>query len=313
MANVAGQATIYNAPNLVGEFLQLGQVQTPFLNMIGGMNGGRVVKTTKFAMSQTSAMENPAQPAITETGSATAPTATSFVRAQAYNVVQIFQRAVNISYAKMGNGNELSGINVNGEAQPIADEKTFQIEQNLKQVALDANYTFLNGVFADETNATTAVKTRGLLPAITTNAVAAATATLSKTLLEQLFALAVSNGVDFTNIVLFCNAFQKQKVSAAYGYCPMDRNIGGVNIKQIETDFGNVMVVFDPTIPTDTVLLASMNYIKPVFKEIPNKGTLFYEDLAKVGAAEQGQIYGEIGIDYGHETRHAKITGLAIV
>lgn len=312
MANVSGQATIYNAPNLVGEFLQLGQVQTPFLNMIGGLNGGRVVKTTKFAMSQTSAMEAASQPAITETGSATAPTATTFVREQAYNVVQIFQRAVNISYSKMGNADELSGINVNGEAQPVQDEKAFQIAQNLKQVALDANYTFLKGAFADETNAATAVKTRGIMTAITTNAVDASSAALSKALLQSLFKKAYDSGVDFTNIVLFTNSTQKQKISDIYGYAPQDRNIGGVAIKQIETDYGNVMVVLEPNLAQTELLLASMNYIKPTFKNIPSKGTLFYEELAKVGAAEQGMIYGELGIDYGHETRHAKMTGLAV-
>jgi len=311
MPNTTGTATIYNTPNLVGEFLQLGQSATPFLNLIGGLNGGRVVSETKFPMTQTTSSNSASQPAITENASTTAPTATTFVRAQAYNVVQIFQRAVKISYSKMGNKNELAGINVNGEVQPVANEKTFQIEQNMKQVALDANYTFLNGAFADEVDADTAIKTRGVITAITTNTVDAGSAALSKALMQSLFKKAVDGGVEFNNIVIFCGSTQKQKITGLYAYAPQDRNIGGENIKQIETDFGNVMVVYEPNVPADTVFLASMNWVKPVFKEIPEKGTFFYEELAKTGAAENGMIYAEMGIDYGHETRHAKITGLA--
>ena len=33
--------------------------------------------------------------------------------------------------------------------------------------------------------------------------------------------------------------------------------------------------------------------------------------LAKVGSAERTQIYGEIGLEYGNEAAHAKITGMA--
>ena len=95
-----------------------------------------------------------------------------------------------------------------------------------------------------------------------------------------------------------------------YGdYAEQDRNIGGKNIKQIETDFGNVMVVYEPTM-AGTVALLDMGKIKPVAKDIPGKGQLFYEPLSKVGAGEQGQIYGELGIDYANEAFHGKITGL---
>ena len=43
----------------------------------------------------------------------------------------------------------------------------------------------------------------------------------------------------------------------------------------------------------------------------PGKGVLFYEELSKTGASEKGQIYGQLGLDYGPEEFHGKITGLA--
>ena len=43
----------------------------------------------------------------------------------------------------------------------------------------------------------------------------------------------------------------------------------------------------------------------------PGKGFLFQEPLAKVGSADRTQIYGEIGLEYGSEAAHGKITRLA--
>ena len=41
--------------------------------------------------------------------------------------------------------------------------------------------------------------------------------------------------------------------------------------------------------------------------EIPQKGYLFEEPLAKVGSADQTQIYGQFGIDHGPEFCHGKL------
>ena len=55
----------------------------------------------------------------------------------------------------------------------------------------------------------------------------------------------------------------------------------------------------------------SRAFCNPVFLPVPNKGVLFYEELSRTGASESGQIYGQIGIDYGPEEMHGTITGLA--
>lgn len=54
-----------------------------------------------------------------------------------------------------------------------------------------------------------------------------------------------------------------------------------------------------------------MAFCSPVFLPVPGKGVLFYEELSKTGAAEEGQIYGQLGLDYGPEEYHGTITGLA--
>jgi hypothetical protein len=62
--------------------------------------------------------------------------------------------------------------------------------------------------------------------------------------------------------------------------------------------------------PTDTVAVVSLEQCAPTFLLVPGKGFLFVEPLATVGAAQRAQIYGEVGLKYGNEMAHGKITGL---
>lgn len=317
MANTNNPATVWNCPNYVGELYMIGANQTPFLNLMGGLQGGniRTVGTFEFALAQPWALESASQPAITETASLTAPTAWTYVRGQDTNCCQIFQRQVSISYAKQSVVGAVTADSTTGLAelgvQPVTNERDFQIMAHMRQIALDAEYTFLNGSFQQATNAGVAAKTRGIVAACSTNAVNASSATLSKPLMNQLLRTMAANGAEFVNPVLFCNAFQKQVLSDIYGFAPQDRNIGGFNIKQIETDFAVLGVIWAPQMSTSSLLIADMAFCNPVFLPVPDKGVLFYEELARTGASEKGQIYGQIGLDYGPEEYHGKLTSLA--
>lgn len=315
MSNVSGQATVWDAPNYVGELFLIGANQTPFLNMIGGLTGGKQYAAFDFPTAQPWALETAAQRAVTETGSATAPTATTFVRSQDTNTCQIFHRAVNVSYKKQSTTGVIGSDTTTDQAmlgnQPVSNELDFQIQGNLRQVAVDAEHSFLQGVYQQSTAANVAAQTRGIITATTSNAIAAKTAALSKELIDELLRTMAAAGSVFVNPVIFVNAFQKQKISDIYGYAPESRNVGGVNIQQIETDFAQIGITWAPQMPTDTLLIAEMSVCAPVFCPVPGKGLLFYEELSKTGAAEKGQIYGQMGLDYGPEEYHGKITGLA--
>jgi hypothetical protein len=315
MSNVSGQATVWNAPNYVGELFLIGANQTPFLNMIGGLTGGKQYSAFDFPTAQPWALETADQREVTETGSATAPTATTFVRSQDTNTCQIFHRSVNVSYKKQSTTGIVVADTTTNKAmignQPVSNELDFQIQGNLRQVAVDAEHSFLQGVYQQATSASVAAQTRGIIAATTTNAVAAGSATLSKALIDELLRTMAASGSIFVNPVIFVNAFQKQKISDLYGYAPESRNVGGVNIQQIETDFAQIGITWAPQMPTGTLLIAEMSVCAPVFCPVPGKGLLFYEELSKTGAAEKGQIYGQMGLDYGPEEYHGKITGLA--
>jgi hypothetical protein len=315
MANTDGMGTMWNLPNYVGELFLIGANQTPFLNMIGGLTGGKQYAAFDFPTAQPWALNSATQPAIDEDAAADAPKATTYVRGQDTNTVQIFHQAVNVSYAKQSTSRVIAADVTTGDAmlgnQPVNDELDFQIQGNLRQISLDAEYSFLQGTYQQATNANTAAKTRGIITATTTNAVNASSAELSKDLIDELLRDMASNGSVFVNPVIFCNAFQKQKISSIYGYAPESRNVGGVNISQIETDFAMLGVVWAPQMPTSTLLIAEMSVCSPVFCPVPGKGLLFYEELSRSGAAEKGHIYGQMGLDYGPEEYHGKITSLA--
>lgn len=314
MSSISAAANSFNCPNYLGELFLVGQNQTPFLNMIGGLSGGgKQVNSMQFPVSQNWSLDDGAQPAITETASLTAPTPSTYARSQAYNTCQIFHKAVTVSYAKQSQVGALSGINIEG-SNVVRDEKTFQINANLKQIAKDAEYTFINGVYQAAADAGTAAQTRGMLAAISTNVVAAGSVALTTIMIKALVRAMANSGCPFTQPVLFAGSTKVQEISALYQddntFTTNSRTVGGVAVKTILTDFCELGVVWCPTMPNSTIMIADMSYVSPVFLPVPGKGFLFYEELSKTGAAEKGQLYGQMGLDHGVELFHGKITGL---
>lgn len=279
---------------------------------IGGQNA-KITRSFQFPVASPWSLTAASQPAITEAASVSSNTATTVTRGQDLNTVQIFQETVEVSHAKLSTYGEISGLasteTISG--QQVNNELEFQKMAQMRQIAIDADYSFLNGTYQAGSDATTAAKTRGIITAASTNAVAAGSATLSKAMIDELLRDMATNGAVFENMVFFVNAFQKQKLSDIYGYAPESRTVGGLNINVIETDFAPIGVVYAPNVPAATLLCADMNYVAPVFCPVPGKGLLFYEDLAQTAASQKGQLYGQMGIDYGPEEYHGKITGLA--
>ncbi len=111
------------------------------------------------------------------------------------------------------------------------------------------------------------------------------------------------------NPVALTGAFNVQRVSEIYGYAPQSRTVGGVAINQVLTDFaGNLGIVFDRHMFPGDLFVVELSVCRPVFLATEG-GVLFAEPLAKTGAANNWQLYGEVGLRYGPETFHGKITG----
>lgn len=315
-ANVTGIGTTFNLPNFAGDLFTASPTQTPFLSMIGGLSGGMKTDNDEFSTGLLYEFPDPVQPSISEQASVTAPEATAIVREQKTNVTQIFHESIAITYAKMANRGKLTGLNTAGAQANPTSELDWQIAQRLKKIARDVEYTFLNGTFAkagavDEPN-----KTRGMLELCSTGTtIDAGNATLTIDLLKQLFKAMADAGAQFGNMVLFCGSTQKQRITNLYeaqvGYnTPATRSVGGMNIQKLETDFFEMGICYDPFMPPTALMIADVSVCAPVFQDVPGKGVLFLEDLAKTGAAEKKQIYGEIGLAHGPAFLHGSITNL---
>lgn len=136
-----------------------------------------------------------------------------------------------------------------------------------------------------------------------------------------LFQKAYDNGGlgDVINATIACNSSQKRNLTATYAsaYAKSDplngtRNVGGVNLTTIETDFGNLNIMLDRQLPQDALAIISLEQLAPFFLEVEGQGHFFEEPLAKVGSATRSQLYGEIGLEYGNEKAHAQLRGLPV-
>lgn len=321
MPGIVGQATTYNLPNYVGELFMVTPQDTPFLSAIGGLTGGRRADSVRFDWAELD-LRAPGNRQRVE--GADAPPPEERVPGTAYNIVEIHHEAVEISYTRQAAVGLLPAGYRGGTVSPAGrDVMATQTRAALAQIARDIEYSFIRGSFNDPGSNAEARRTRGILEAITTNVVVAdggggAADDLSLALLlDGLQAAYESGGLAETDTAtLMLSPVQKRNLTTvalrSQGWAESaSRNVAGVNLQTLETDFGRLNVMLNRHMPDDTIAIVSMDQCAPVILEIPGKGFLFEEPLAKTGSADRTQIYGEVGLEYGNERAHAKITNLS--
>lgn len=317
MANVnakAGTIVVGSPQNLTGVLFQKTNPNTPLFNRI------RTYPTNhrKYIMGAEYALQDPGVSKISEDASmlAPAPKKTAFTNNE--NVTQIFQRSVQETYRSMGNPGELSSVQpafvgaTNNRPNKLATEKAFQ----LQEMRMDIEWAILNNKYHASASTDDADQTRGLIEAITTHKIAAAGKVLSYDLICEMAAALCAefpDGLDRTTILIDATtAMQLSHFITGTDKFAGSQNQFGANVTSVLTPFGNAnfMRLSNKYLPAGTCVFADLNALANVIQAIPDKGFFFYEPLAKVGASEQGQIYGEWGLDYGVEWAHGKITGL---
>lgn len=395
MSGITAVGSTFNEPNYHGELIALTPTDTPLLSAAGGVGGAGQVTDTTIEW-QTYDLRDPEIAPALEGGDA--PAANARVRANVTNRVQIFHKTVGTTYTKQGAYNQYASA-VNGAPNPITNEHSWQVMQELKQIALDVNYSFWNAVRHDPSDNSTARQMAGLLSVMTSNKIekkplttgaASATDTITPASAHGLVAndkvvftdvdgltsikpgraywvKSVSTTVSFkisetkggpaitvgtadalsyyevnaANVVgtddvdgllqsvydnggiteqdtatLFVPSGQKRAITKAYrdasdgtALLGGTRNVGGVSVSTIITDFGTLNVAIDRHLPADAIAVVSVNELQPVYLNIPGKGVLFEEELAKTGSVDKTQIYGEIGLKYGNEASHGVLRG----
>lgn len=126
-----------------------------------------------------------------------------------------------------------------------------------------------------------------------------------------------SGGLGNDTATIIIGSRQKRSLSTAYAkafgqYQEESRNVGGVNFTTIMSDFGVFNVLLDRWMPADAFAVATLSQLKPKFLVTPGKGHFFSEPLAKIGASDREQLYGEVGLQWGNERAHGIIRGLPV-
>lgn len=308
-------ATSFGVLNYSGMLFNKGNTRTPLSAIIGGR-----AKTTNYVEFVTgqeyTAGGDGSQPEISENASLTAPDASVVTREQKTNVTQIFQASVGISYAKQSNMGTLAGVNIaNQQANPV-NELDFQVAAKIQKINRDIEYTFINGVFNKATSDATVNKTRGLIPAITTNVTAMGNKPLGLWDIADMVKKIYGANAPTDGLCLWCDAITLFQINAdavqnGLTVIPAAREINGIALSSVVTPIGIVYLYLGECLPSGTALLLNLDVIAPVYQPVPGKGNFFLEQLAKVGAGEKYQLFGQIGLDHGPEWYHGKFTGIS--
>lgn len=307
-------ATSFETPNYSGLLFNKGNTRTPFSSMIGGKT--KYTDHVEFAVGQEYTTDGGTQPAISEAASLTAPEASVKKRKQTTNVTQIFQESVGISYAKMSNMGTLSGLNVTGQKANPADELAFQVDAKMKKIARDIEYTYLNGVYAKADSDTKANKTRGILPAITSNIVDAAGKPLTVWMLADALKVIYESNAPTNGLVVWLDAISMFQLNAdaqmnGNTIVPASREVNGISLSKVLTPLGEVNLYLGEFLPAGTAGIFNFDVIYPVEQMTPGKGNFYLDALGKTGAGEKYYIFGQTGLDHGSEWYHGKITGIS--
>lgn len=307
-------ATSFGVLNYSGMLFNKGNTRAPLSSIIGGR--AKTTNHVEFVTGQEFTSGGGAQPAISETASLTAPDATVVTREQKTNVTQIFQESVGISYAKQSNMGTLSGINIaNQQANPM-NELDFQVAAKMMKINADIEYTFINGVYNKATDDSKINKTRGLVPAITTNTKAMASKPLGLWDIADMVKKIYGQNAPTTGLCLWCDATTMFQINAdavqnGLSVVPASREINGIALSSVVTPIGVVYLYLGEYLPSGTALLLNLDVLAPVFQPVPGKGNFFLEELAKTGAGQKYQLFGQIGLDHGPEWYHGKFTGIS--
>ena len=304
----------FGTPNFSGMLFRKGVEKTPFSTIIGANRG--YTNHVEFVTGQYYNSIQGSQPAISESASLTAPEALVATRSQLTNVTQIFQETVSVSYAKESNMGTMSGVNIAGQTPNPQSELEFQISRAMAKIAQDIEYTFIRGVYNKATTDNEVNKSRGLLTAITTNIVNAGGDLMSRRLISKALMAIAEAGGDISNVIVGMPAIHLAQLDYdanknGMTAVPRERDVNGLKIQTILTPFGAVGVQLMETVPVGTAVVFNPTIMRPMEMNVPNKGNFFLEPLAKTGAGDNYQIFGQIGLDHGAEWLSAKITGLS--
>ncbi|SKH54323.1 Uncharacterised protein [Mycobacteroides abscessus subsp. massiliense] len=313
---ITGAASTFNSPNYTGLLFQISPLDTPFFSAIGAFSEPLPTTSTAFQW-QTEGIESSSTNNAKLEG-APAPAATEVGRLPQSNVVEIHHESFEVTYTKQAAVGQLSGLNTADGSNPVQDEVMHQSQLKLLKIAKDLNKSFLNGVYANPNVGTSPRQTCGIFNAVLTNVFAngGTKRAITKAIVDGALANIYQNGpLSPASTMFVVNPAQKIALTNLYGqmplnHAPLSRDVGGLNIQTLVTDFGDFGILIDRDAPTDRIGIVDLAVCAPRFLSRPGHPLVTAEPLAKTGSSDKYQIYCEAGLQYGPETYHGVIGDL---
>lgn len=343
MAQVSGIAETYDLPQFVGELFLSGDEPRSTLRLAGvtddedlqGLRQGdfrnvRRVQSNQFNLNVDYDLPSASQPSVSEGSD---PSFTERDTSADQNVVQIHQEGFSLSYSAQSNQNTLTELGSSGEAvmgmgsRIDPGDPEWQLLRKIEKFARDLNYSFVQGTYAAG-SAGSARGTRGISNAVSTNVFdnSGTNRSLTVSIFESALKSMIGNGAFNVGarVVALCDTdqyenlvdlFEPDSGSGLEEIAPRSATTAGVMITTIRTKWGIVDVAYEADMPANEILIIQPKFMRPVAREIvadgQRKGILFAEPVARTGAANKYQLYGEWGFDYGPEWKHGKIGDLS--
>lgn len=319
MASSTASGLLATLPNYQGLFIGTTQKKTPLASLMGlnSMNDGEQSpfvekRSMRFAMSQTFSLDNASQPAITEADTFDAPTSTIYATTQNLNYNQTFREGLKMSSYKLKDM-DLSGNSIDG-VQAFLNNVNKQVEIHMKQLKRDLEYSMINGVAQNGANDTTAFKMGGIYPAITTNKINGGGASLTKDMLAvQLANALANNGADYEDCVLLCSSKKVSEINELFGVQVRSERVGGLNISFLNLPIiGEVKICFSDLVPATVILVVDLAYCQGTAHTTAGQAQLAVIEQPTLGQGKVFELTGDLGIDFGHESKHGAIYNLAV-
>jgi len=243
---------------------------------------------------------------LTENEVEVAPaTALPYTKTPKTNTVQLMQYVVKVGDVKRAMSgwvkvDATTHFGTVGQPLSLEDALVMARREKLLQAATDLEWHYIFSSYVKTTGETVAAQMGGILEGAATNVVNVA-APIDRDHVNELMLLMANNGCPFRQPVMLVGGRNKQLVTKEFGVAPMDRNIGGMNIQEVETDFARLPIIYIPKLTTD-VLIVDMAFLQPVVCPVPGKGVYYFQALGVTGAVEKEHLFAIVGLDRGPES-----------
>lgn len=331
MPTVNEVLTNFNSGNYHGRLHALTPTDTPFSTLLGGFarerfDGGQIAfaRTFEWETFDLRATSSTRQ----RVDKADAPSAENRRRANVTNVLETHTETVGVGFERMAQHQQfnvpgtssLDAENIGQGQNPIVRELPWQIEQMWVQIKRDLEDSLINGTFNLPSSNAQAARTKGIIEAIETNTIAAGGASLGIEDVEEAMQSSYDNGglMEGESRVLMVPSEHKKQLNKEFrdkGLQVRSAVRFGVNVMVVETAFGELNIVLNRHVPDGTALGLSFEQMQPWHRFVPPHddvpgGVTFSYTKARDGNRTEQVLYTSIGLEFGNEAAHFKITGL---